>query len=83
VGFVLLIACSNIAGLMLARTTGRAREIAVRVAMGAQRWALMRQTLAESFLLAASGALAGLALGNAGVRLLLAWRWRPKMRRRV
>lgn len=72
VGFVLLIACSNIAGLMLARTTGRAREIAVRVAMGAQRWALMRQTLAESFLLAASGALAGLALGNAGVRLLLA-----------
>jgi predicted permease len=71
VGFVLLIACSNIAGLMLARTTGRAREIAVRSALGAGRWVLMRQTLAESFVLAASGAVAGLALGYAGVRALL------------
>ena len=72
VGFVLLIACSNIAGLMLARTTGRAREIAVRSALGAGRWELMRQTLAESIVLAAGGAAAGLALGYAGVRALLA-----------
>jgi predicted permease len=72
VAFVLLIACANIAGLMLARTTGRAREIAVRAALGAGRWPLMRQTLAESFVLAAGGAAAGLALGYAGVRVLLA-----------
>jgi predicted permease len=72
VAFVLLIACANIAGLMLARTTGRAREISVRAALGAGRWPLMRQTVAESFVLAAAGAAAGLALGYAGVRVLLA-----------
>jgi predicted permease len=72
VAFVLLIACSNIAGLMVARTTGRAREIAVRAALGAGRWSLMRQTLAESFTLATAGAMVGLALGYAGVRALLA-----------
>jgi predicted permease len=71
VAFVLLIACSNIAGLMLARTSGRAREIAVRVALGAGRWQLMRQTAAESLSLAFGGALAGLAVAYAGVRLLL------------
>jgi predicted permease len=71
VGFVLLIACSNIAGLMLARTSGRAREIAVRVSLGANRWQLMRQVFAESLLVAAAGALAGLALADAGIQALL------------
>jgi len=72
VAFVLLIACSNIAGLMVARTTGRAREIAVRAALGAGRLSLVRQTLAESFSLAIAGAIVGLALGYMGVEALLA-----------
>jgi predicted permease len=72
VGFVLLIACSNIAGLMLARASGRSREIAVRAALGASRWNLIRQTMAESLILSFAGAIIGLALSFAGVRGLLA-----------
>ena len=72
VGFVLLIACSNIAGLMLARSSGRAREVAVRAALGATRWHLVRQVMAESLVLALGGAVAGLALAYGGVQGIVA-----------
>jgi predicted permease len=72
VGFVLLIACSNIAGLMLARSSGRAREVAIRAALGATRWHLVRQVMAESLMLALGGAVAGLALAYGGVQGIVA-----------
>ena len=72
VAFVLLIACSNIAGLMLARVSGRTREIAVRAALGANRWDLIRHSLVESMVLAAGGAVTGLGVAFAGVRGLRA-----------
>lgn len=70
VGFVLLVACVNIIALLLSRSVARHQETAIRVALGASRWHILRQTLSENALLAGAGGVLGVAIGYVIVRVL-------------
>ncbi len=73
VGLVLLVACTNLAGFLLARASERKKEIALRLALGAKRWALVRQLLTETIILGIMGGLAGLLVANWVLQALMAF----------
>src|SRR5260370_6869865 len=72
VGFVLLIACADVANVQFARITGRTSEFAVRTALGGSRWSIVRQLLIESILLSLAGAVLGLFLAQWDIQMILA-----------